>query len=211
MSLALHKMLDSPDFSVGVGALHPKFIVGVGGSAGALPAYCALLDALPSDTGMAFVIISHMNPTASSQLAKILSRHTKMPVIVASMKMPIQRNHVYVIPPDSDLLIENYTFKVLSPRSGRNKQIDLFFVSLAEAMGKRAIGIVLSGYHGDGTEGCKEIKAAGGITFAQDMSAEVSQMPLTAQVSGFVDFVMPPGKISAKLKKLAAAFTNYED
>jgi len=187
------------------GSLHPKFIVGIGGSAGALTAYWALLDALPPDTGMAFVIISHMSPTAYSQLALILSRHTKMPVIVASQKMPILRDHVYVIPADSDLLIENYTFKVLSPRVRRNKQIDIFFGSLAEAMGTRAIGIVLSGYDGDGTEGCKQIKAKGGITFAQDKSAEVHHMPVNAQASGCVDFVMPPGKIAGKLKKLAAA------
>ena len=162
-------------------AMHPKFIVGIGGSAGALTAYYALLDALPSDTGMAFVIISHINPSANSQLALVLSRHTKMPVIVASQKMPIQRNYVYVIPANADLLIENYAFKVLSPTSDGHKQIDLFFVSLAEAIGVRAIGIVLSGYDGDGTEGCKQIKANGGITFAQDISAEVPHMPLSAK------------------------------
>ena len=184
--------------------LHPKLIVGIGGSAGALNAYKALLDALPSDTDMAFVIISHMNPTASSQLAKILSRHTKMTVMVASMAMPILTNHVYVIPPDADLFIENYSFKVISPRSGRNKQIDVFFVSLAEAMGVRAIGIVLSGYDGDGTEGCKHIRTNGGKTFAQDMSAEVDFMPLSAQASGCADFVMPLDKIPGKLKSLAA-------
>ena len=189
----------------GVGALHPKFIVGIGGSAGALTAYWGILDALPNDTGMAFVIISHMNPNAHSQLALILSRHTTMPVIVASMKMPIRKDHVYVIPPDADLLIENYTFKVLSPRSNGHKEIDLFFGSLAQEIGARAIGVVLSGYNGDGTEGCKEIKAAGGITFAQDESAEVPHMPITARESGCVDFVMSPKEIAGKLKKLAAA------
>ena len=188
-----------------IGALHPKFIVGIGGSAGALNAYKNLLEALPPDTELAFVIISHMSPSAYSQLALILSRHTKMPVIVASMKMPILRNHVYVIPNGVDLLIENYAFKVLSPRSIGHKQIDVFFVSLAEAMGIGAIGIVLSGYNGDGTEGCKQIKAKGGITFAQDVSAEVPHMPLSAQDSGCVDFVLSPGKIAGKLKKLAAS------
>lgn len=188
-----------------MGALHPKFIVGIGGSAGALSAYIEFLDALPSDTGMAFVIISHMNPSAYSELATILSRHARMPVTVASIKMPVQRNHVYVIAPDSDLLIENYTFKVLSPRSGGHKPVDVFFASLAEIMGKCAIGIVLSGYNGDGTEGCKQIKAKGGITFVQDMSAEVPQMPLTALASGFVDFVLPPDKIATELKRLATA------
>ena len=191
--------------AIDTSALHPKLIVGIGGSAGALNAYKALLDAIPADTGMAFVIISHMNPTASSQLVKILSRHTKMTVMAASMGRPLRANHVYVIPPDSDLFIENYSFKVISPRSGRNKQIDVFFVSLAEAMGVRAIGIVLSGYDGDGTEGCKHIRLNGGKTFAQDMSAEVDFMPLSAQASGCVDFVMPLNKIPAKLKSLAAA------
>ena len=184
--------------------VQPKFIVGIGGSAGALNAYKALLDALPPDTGMAFVIISHMNPTAHSQLAKILQRHTKMSVTVASESMPILVNHLYVIPPDSDLTIENYRFKVISPRISRNKQVDIFFISLAEAMGVSGVGIVLSGYDGDGTEGCKHIKANGGKTFAQDMSAEVNHMPLSAQAAGCVDFVLPLNKIPAKLKSLAS-------
>ena len=188
-----------------ISLLRPKLIVGIGGSAGALTAYKALLEALPTDTGMAFVIISHMSPSAYSQLALILSRHTKMQVNVASMKMPIKRDHLYVIPNGVDLLIENYTFKVVSPRSDGHKQIDVFFVSLAEAMGTRAIGIVLSGYNGDGTEGCKQIKAKGGITFAQNNSAEVPHMPLIAQASGCIDFVMSPAKIAGKLKRLAAA------
>ncbi len=175
--------------------VQPKFIVGIGGSAGALNAYKALLDALPPDTGMAFVIISHMNPTAHSQLAKILSRHTKMSVTVASEAMPILANHVYVIPPDSDLTMDNYRFKVVSPRSGRIKQIDIFFISVANEMGARAVGIILSGYSGDGTVGCKHIKANGGKTFAQDMSAEVNFMPLSAQAAGCVDFVLPFNKI----------------
>ncbi len=184
--------------------VQPIFIVGIGGSAGALNAYKALLDAMPPDIGMAFVIISHMNPTAHSQLAKILQRHTKMSVTVASESMPILVNHLYVIPPDSDLTMENFRFKVTSPRIARNKQVDLFFISLAKAMGVRAVGIVLSGYDGDGTEGCNHIKANGGKTFAQDMSAEVNHMPLSAQAAGCVDFVLPLNKIPDKLKSLAA-------
>ncbi len=185
--------------------VQPKFIVGIGGSAGALNAYKALLDALPPDTGMAYVIISHMNPTAHSHLALILSRHTKMSVIVASEAMPILANHVYIIPPDSDLTMENYSFKVISPRTGRNKQVDLFFISLANEMSARAVGIILSGYDGDGTVGCKHIKANGGATFAQDVSAEVKHMPLSAQAAGCVDFVLPLDKIPDTLKKLSTA------
>src|SRR5450756_2799418 len=101
-----------------MGQLHPNFIVGIGGSAGALNAYKAFLDALPSTTGMAFVIGSQIHPTANSQLAHILSRHAKMPLTLASTAMPIRANRVYVIPPNADLLIESYAFKVASPRTG---------------------------------------------------------------------------------------------
>ena len=190
--------------AVDIKAIQPKLIVGIGGSAGALNAYKALLNVMPYKTGMAFVIISHMNPIAVSQLAKILSRYTKMNVVAASMDMPIYANNVYIIPSDSDLTIEKNKFKVVTPRSQRNRQIYIFFISLAEAMGERAVGIVFSGYDGDGTEGCKHIKAHGGKTFAQDMSAEVDSMPLSAQASGCVDFVIPIENIPEKLKSLAA-------
>jgi len=180
----------------------PSFIVGIGGSAGALSGYKALLDALSSNTGMAFVIVSRMSHTASRELAEILSTHTPMPVVVASHGMPIERNRVYVIPSNADMFIEKNSFRVVSPRTRKNIQIDLFFSSLAEAMGTHAIGILLSGYDGDGTEGCRQIKAMGGATFAQDVSAEVSDMPLSAQRAGVIDFVLPPDEISHTLEGL---------
>jgi len=182
----------------------PTGIVGIGGSAGALNAYKALLDHLPIDTGMAFVVISHINPAAYSQLAQILARHTKMPALVASAAMPISANHVYVIPANADLEVEKYKFTVITPRSRRNAQIDLFFASIAETFGDRAIGVVLSGYDGDGTAGCKHIKEKGGVTFAQDKSAEVDSMPVRAQASGYVDFVLAPEQISAALIEISA-------
>jgi two-component system CheB/CheR fusion protein len=190
--------------------LHPNFIVGIGGSAGGLNAYKALLDALPSNTGMAFVFVTHLVPTANSQLAQILSRHTEMPVMLTAMAMPIRRNHVYVCPPNVDLLVESYTFKVVSPRSKRNGVVDLFLTSLAAALGARAIGIILSGYDGDGTDGCKQIKAKGGTTFAQDQSAEVNGMPLSAQASGNIDFVLSPDKIARQLRRLAGTTKDRE-
>ena len=182
----------------------PNFIVGIGGSAGGLNAYKALLEALPSDTGMSFVFVSHLLPEATSQLVHILSRNTKMPAAVAATSVVIWANHIYVIPPNADLFIEGSVFKVTSPRIKRNVQIDVFFTSLAEAMGKHAIGIILSGYDGDGTEGCKQIKAKGGITFAQDDSAEVNKMSLNAQAAGCVDFVLPPKLIAEELVRLAS-------
>ena len=188
--------------------LHPNFIVGIGGSAGGLNAYKALLDAMASNTGMAFVIVSHILPTAISQLSEILSRHTKMRVMVASTAMPVKANHVYVSPSNADVLLESHTFKVVSPRTKRNAAVDLFFTSLADAVGARAIGIVLSGYDGDGSEGCRQIKAKGGTTFAQDVSAEVDGMPLSAQETGCVDFVLPPEKIAEELQTMGKQVGN---
>jgi two-component system CheB/CheR fusion protein len=160
---------------------------------------------------MAFVIVSHITPTANSQLAQILARHTKMTVMVASAAMPIRANHVYVIPPNADLLMESYTFKVVSPRTKSNTQIDVFLTSLAAAMGARAIGIILSGFDGDGAEGCKQIKAKGGTTFAQDTSAEEDDMPLSAQASGCVDFVLSPDKMPSELETMVSTYKKRRD
>jgi len=159
---------------------------------------------------MAFVFIAHMSPTGKSLLAPLLSQSTNMPAIQAAEGMSIQADHVYVIPPNANLFIENYVFKVVSPRTlvnGRHNQVDYFLVSLAEAMGEHAIGIILSGGDGDGTEGCKAIKARGGKTFAQDLSADVESMPLHAEASGCVDFVLPPDKISEELTTISSRFT----
>lgn len=184
----------------------PSFVVGIGGSAGGLKAYMALLKTLPSDTGMAFVFIAHMSPKVKNFLALALSSSTKMTVTQISEGMLIQANHVYLIPPNANLFIKNDTFGIVSPRTlnqGRHMQVDCFLTSLAEAMGKRAIGIILSGGDGDGTKGCIAIKAHGGKTFAQDLSADVDSMPLHAQASGSVDFVLPPDQISAELIRIS--------
>lgn len=184
----------------------PNYIVGIGGSAGALSSYKALLESMPFNTGMTFVIISHIHPEANSQLAQILSRYTTMPVLLTLTGMPIWANHVYVIPGNADLQIESFAFKIVSPRCKRNVQIDLFFSSLANAMGEHAIGIILSGYHRDGSEGCRSIKAKGGITFAQDKSAEVEDMSRSAQALGYVDYVLSPKAIADAVSKLGANF-----
>ena len=182
--------------------LNPNFVVGIGGGAGALTAYKAFFEELPATTGMAFVVIFHMNPAANNQLASVLSRHTKMPVIIPSTGMPVRKNHVYVIPSSTDLCIESDTFKVISPCTNKGRTVDFFLVSLAEALGPRAIAIILSGHGHDGTDGCKRIKAMGGTTFSQDRSAEVAGMAASAQASGGVDFVLPAGKIPAELQRL---------
>lgn len=181
----------------------PSFAVGIAGSAGAFKAFKSLLDALPADTGMAFIFVTNINPSADSYLIKTLSQHTEMNVLLVTNNMKIKKNHVYLIPADADITIENHLFRLTSPRTSRNNQIDLLFISLAENFKKNAIGIVLSGYGNDGTEGCKRIKSAGGKTFAQDASAEATSMPNNAVAAGCIDFVLPPNKIAARLGKLA--------
>ena len=180
----------------------PSFVVGIGASAGGLSAYKSFFNALPPDTGMAFVVISHLLPAAHSHLAEILTRHTPMPIFLAVSGMLVRANEVYVIPGNADLLLEDGTLIVISPRNRRNSQIDIFFSSIALAMGPRAVGIVFSGYEGDGAAGCQRIKAAGGTTFTQDATAEVSSMPLRARATGSIDFVLPPHEMPAELLKI---------
>jgi two-component system CheB/CheR fusion protein len=198
------------DRAKGDPARRPSFIVGIGGSAGALDAYKAFLAAVPANTGMAFVIVAHLLPTASSELVKILSRCTIMPVKRTVTGMPIEANSVYVIPPDADLLIVQDAFQVATPRTIRNVQVDLFLTSLATAMGPRAIGIIFSGYDGDGAAGIERIKAQGGTTFAQDKSAEIDGMPLSARETGCIDFVLPPEDIPAELLRLVRSTIDQE-
>jgi two-component system CheB/CheR fusion protein len=159
---------------------------------------------------MAFIIVSHIHPTANSQLAQILSRVTKMPVTLASSAKPIEANHVYVIPANADLFVERGAFRIVTPRRSRNNQVDLFLTSLGDAMGEHAIGILFSGYDADGTAGCGHIKAKGGITFAQDESAQVNVMPVSAQTSGFIDFVLPPEKIAQALGRIGKRLSRGE-
>lgn len=164
------------------------------------------MDALPSHTGMAFVFVSHLLPTANSQLAQILSRHTNMPVLVASTAMPIRANHVYMSPPDADLLMWEPYLQSRLPTHSEARADNCLFLSLAEAMGARAIGIILAGYGGDGIEGCKHIRAKGGTTIAQNMSADINGMPLSAQASACVDFVLPPQGITLELSRISRRF-----
>ena len=186
----------------------PNFVVGIGASAGGLSAFKSFFNAMPPSTGMAFVVISHLHPAAHSELVEILARHTQMPVLLAVARMLMRANEVYVIPANADLLMENGALVVVSPRSRRNAQIDILFSSIAVALGPRAVGIVFSGYFGDGSAGCQSIKAAGGTTFAQDATAEVSSMPLSARATGCVDFVLAPGEMPAQLQKMTDRLIN---
>ncbi|MBV8175733.1 MAG: chemotaxis protein CheB, partial [Verrucomicrobia bacterium] len=148
----------------------PTRIVGIGASAGGLEAVSALLRHLPSNTGMAFVFIQHLEPRQTSRLTEILSRITDMPVEVASDRHRMARNHFYVMPPGADISLSDGSL-ILEQRTdsaGRHLPIDHFFHALAREQGSKAVAIILSGMGHDGSAGLKSIKEQGGATFAQD-------------------------------------------
>ncbi len=181
-------------------------VVGIGASAGGLEAFSKLLAALPSDTGMAFVLVQHLDPNHESVLTELLARTTSLPVSQIEDSTRIEANHVYVIPPNTNLVIQRGSLR-LSPRTvgrGQHRPIDDFLRSLAEDQGHRAIGVILSGTASDGTLGLEAIKSEGGITFAQDeATARFGSMPHSAISAGVVDFVLPPEKIAAELSRMA--------
>jgi two-component system CheB/CheR fusion protein len=180
-------------------------VAGIGGSAGGLEVFKHLLADLPADTGLAIVFVQHLDPKHHSLLREILSRSTTMVVSEAANLMPVEANHVYVIPANSDLTIEKGMLR-LGPRAqeqGPHMPIDRFLRSLAEECGSRAIGVILSGAGTDGAAGIQAIKAAGGVTFAQDQyTAKFASMPQAAVATNCVDFVLPPERIAAELVRI---------
>jgi two-component system CheB/CheR fusion protein len=180
-------------------------IVGIGASAGGLEAFTELLQNLPQNTGMAFVLVQHLDPTHGSVLREILSRTTRIPVVEVTDAMPLERDHIYVIPPNANMVVEGRTLHLV-PRvltHGQHMPINHFLQSMAEELGDHAIGVILSGTASDGAEGCTAIKVAGGITFAQDeKSAKYSGMPRSAVNAGSVDFVLPPKLIAQELVRI---------
>jgi two-component system, chemotaxis family, CheB/CheR fusion protein len=181
-------------------------VVGIGASAGGLDAFRQLLSHLPIDTGMAFVMIQHLEPKQKSLLSEILSRETTMPVVEVQQGMAVEPNCIYVIPPSTKMVILQGLLH-LTPRDkahGVAMPIDAFFMSLAVDRGSKAIAVVLSGGESDGARGLEAVKEAGGITFAQcEESAKVSSMPNTAIATGQVDFVLSPAAIAEELAKIS--------
>ncbi len=184
----------------------PFPVVGIGASAGGLEAVTNLLKHLPTDTGMAFVLVQHLDPTHPSALTEILSRATAMRVTEVKDGMRVEPNHVYVIPPNTNMAILHHLLSLMprTEKQGLHLPIDYFLRSLAEDRRGRAVGVILSGTASDGTLGLKAIKAEGGITFAQDeQSAKYDGMPRSAIMSGFVDCVLPPEGIARELTRLS--------
>ena len=196
-----------PAAGTAAGTAHeiPPPVVGIGASAGGLEAFTQLLGALPTDTGMAFVLVQHLEPKHDSVLTALLARATPMPVTEIRDSMRVEPNHIYVIPANADLTLVNGTLHIVGRRAaaGRHLPIDYFLRSLAETQGPRAVGVILSGTASDGTAGIKAIKEEGGITFAQEPeSARFDGMPRSAIATGCVDFVLEPERIAKELARI---------
>src|SRR5712691_1245922 len=193
----------SPEDQATRAITHP--VVGIGASAGGLEAFRLLLKSLPSDTGLAFVLVQHLDPGHESMLTSLLSKATEMPVKEVKEGMRAEPNHVYIIPPNTTMGILNGDLHLTARMEpgARHMPIDHFLHSLAEDQGNGAIGVILSGAATDGTLGLKAIKAEGGITFAQDeKTAKYGSMPHSAIAAGCVDFVLPPEKIARELARI---------
>jgi len=180
-------------------------VVGVGASAGGLEAFKRLVRAIPEHSGIAYILVQHLEPSHESLLVEILQRITRLPVQEVTNNVRVEPDHLYVIP-SNKLLMANDGRLELSPRlptKSKNMPIDLFFGSLAEVHQSQAIGVVLSGMATDGTLGLKAIKAQGGITFAQEQrTAAFDGMPQSAIDAGVVDFILAPEDIPLQLGKI---------
>ncbi len=188
--------------------IEPFPVVAIGASAGGLEAMTALLKVLPPNTGMAYIYVQHLSPDHKSLLTSILSKITKMKVQEVEDMDHMEPNNVYIIPPNKGIEVTNGHIRLL-PYSTKVPaiSIDVLFSSLAQTHKENVIGIILSGYASDGVAGLKAIKDAGGITFAQDSSAQADSMPKAAIASGNVDFVLSPQEIANELTRFKS--TNF--
>ena len=203
----------SPALNATLAAPHPEeppglpfLVAGVGASAGGLEAFTELLEAFSTNPGLALLLVSHLIPDRESHLPEILGRVCRMPVREVSEGMAVEVDHVYVIPPGTNMALTDgrLTLTPRQPRAVPHMPIDYLFRSLAAIQKSRAIGIVLSGNGSDGAIGLHSVKGAGGVTFAQDeRTARHPGMPRTAVVDGNVDHVMRPRDIARELERIA--------
>src|ERR1039458_8871770 len=181
----------------------PSFpIVGIGASAGGLEALVQFLEHVPADSGMAFVIIQHLDPTHKGMMPELLQRATSMKVMQVKDRTKVRPNCVYVIAPNSDMSVLHGTLHLLAPVAPRGLRlpIDFFFRSLAEDQHERSVGIILSGMGGDGTLGLRAIKDKAGVALVQDPATAIyDSMPRSAIEAGLADFVASAGELPGKL------------
>jgi two-component system, chemotaxis family, CheB/CheR fusion protein len=191
-----------PETGVDVAADTPLYYVGIGASAGGLEALRPFVAGLPAHANMTYIVAQHMSPDHRSLMVELLARETTLKVAEASNNLPPKADTIYVAPPNSDVTLTNGKLHVSKPTNtvGPKPSVDRFFVSLADDQEDRAIGIILSGTGSDGARGIKAIKAAGGITIAQEpKSAKYDSMPNAAIRAGGADLVLPPHEIAHQL------------
>ena len=179
----------------------------MGGSAGALDAYIRLLRNLPSDMGVAIVIVNHLR-TVATLLHEILPRHTSMPVELITERLVIRRNHVFIIPAQRDLHVREGAFRLkpISKPRGWPDVITVFLRSLTKNWHGKLIAVIVSGYDGDGADALCGIKEVGGVTIAQKLdTAAAPDMPESAIASGCIDFILSPEDIAKRIVMIAHA------
>ncbi|MEK7359587.1 MAG: chemotaxis protein CheB, partial [Planctomycetota bacterium] len=177
-------------------------MVGMGGSAGGLEAFGQFFTNMPTDSGMAFVLVSHLDPTQKGMMPELLQRFTRMQVFQVKDGMEVCPNCVYVIPPNRDMSILHGTLQLLETSAPRGLRlpIDFFFRHLAEDQEERAVGVILSGMGTDGTLGIKAIREKLGMVMVEDpASAKFDGMPRSAIDTGIVDYIGPVKELPAKL------------
>ena len=191
-------------------------IVGIGASAGGVEALGGFFRGLPDEPGVAVVIVTHLNPERESKLHEVVAHHTRLPVEIAAGGTQVEKNHVYVLPADGILGIQQGRLQIRKQNASRpeRKPVDIFFSSLAADHGELAVGIILSGGDGDGTLGIKAIKERGGLTLAQvgdGFGPAHPDMPDSAIASGFVDLAIPVTDMGARLVEFARSVERGDD
>ena len=189
------------------GPKQAPFVVGIGASAGGLQPLQEFFGSMPQDSGLAFVIVQHLSPEFKSLMSELLARHTRMACHRVEHGMPLEPDSIYLIPPKKNVAISDdklfLTDQDLTRGHPLNFPIDIFFNSLADSLGERAIGVILSGTGSDGTRGVRAINEAGGVVLVQDPeSAEFDGMPRSVIATGLADYVLPP-------RELARAIYDY--
>ncbi len=190
------------DATAGEQARMERPVAGMVASAGGLDAFKKFFTAMPADSGIAFVLIPHLDPTHESLMVELLTRHTTMPVVEAVEGMPVLADRVHIIPPNKNMTISGGVLRLTGPvdRAGWQTSIDLFLRSLAEDQLEKAICIILSGTGTHGTVGLTAVKAAGGMAMVQDpASAGYPVMPESAIATGLADYVLPPEQMPEAL------------
>jgi len=196
-----------------VAPVAPIAVVGIGASAGGLDAFLRLMHHLPPTTGLAYVLVQHLDPAHESLLPELLGRASTIPVVQAADGMRVDADRAYVIPPNTTMTVTDGHLRLVARKKGRGPHlpIDAFFCSLAGVYGSNSVGAILSGAGSDGALGIQAIKEAGGITIAQDASAHFPDMPRSAVATGAVDFILPPEEIAEQIARLGAHLARHRE